>query len=112
MDFVSAEGAPLVESSIRQILGTEPGDLPWNPSFGGGLARFRNQNMTDDLAAAAQAQVHTAISRFEPRAHVKKVDVTRSETKLQLVVSWVLVEPGSRGASGVIAGPFSTTVEV
>lgn len=82
-DFANTSGEPLVRSCIGQILGTRcgsdttQGELPWRSEFGSLLYMLRH--LRNDLATVELAKVHVAdaLRRWEPRAKLKEVLVTR-----------------------------------
>ncbi len=112
-DFASAHGGPLVESCVAQIMGTRPGELRWRPKFGMDVEPYRHRNLTDASAQALAAEVHRALSEFEPR--LSAVSVTSQFTaadsnKVILEVQWQITAQSAPG-SAVIVGPVSQEVE-
>lgn len=81
-DIVSASGAELIRSSVRQILGTRAsvgdlvGELPWRPDFGSKLWVLRHRNNDPTLEGQAEAFVREAL-RQEPRVQVTDVFIER-----------------------------------
>jgi phage baseplate assembly protein W len=78
-DFYTAEGAELVKSCIRQVLGTRAGvgayrgELPWRPNFGSQLHLLRHQLQSLASPAAARVYVIEALRAWEPRITVTGV---------------------------------------
>jgi len=113
-DYASGSGEVLVKTAIMQIMKTNPGDLPWRPSAGGGLGRLRNRNMDELLAHEAEAQAISAITHYEPRARIFSVRVERGDhasSVLTLQLFWGVTAPGSQQTK-VFLGPFSTEVTI
>ncbi len=85
-DFVAAGEAALVASCVAEVLGTacsgqgHIGELPWRPEFGSLLYTLRHQNNDSVLEALARVHVIEALRRWEPRALVTHVKVSREES--------------------------------
>lgn len=118
-DFVSGEGAALIHSEIRQVLGTRcssattQGELPWRPEFGSLLQHARHRNNDAVLEALLTQWAVDAISRW-----LRFVRVTRTQLERQkdehghetILHFWVFWEAVSRG--GQILGSGSTSVQL
>lgn len=82
-DFVAAGGVALVRASVAQILGTmasgpvAQGELPWRPEFGSQLYRLRMGLNNAELAGIGRQFVADAITRWEPRVRITRVQFTR-----------------------------------
>jgi phage baseplate assembly protein W len=63
-DFEAASGAGLLGAKTKQVLLTEPGELPWRTSFGAGLGRLRHQNNDAVLRELARVAVRDAMARW------------------------------------------------
>lgn len=75
-DIFKKVDAASVKQSVKNILLTNPGEKPFNPSFGAGLTRFlfENDDGLDELEI--QDAIVEAVSNFEPRARVLGVKAT------------------------------------
>jgi hypothetical protein len=113
-DFQQAEGLDLVDESIRTILMTQKGELPWFQEFGSNLGLFRHRPMSTTLLAEAENDVRESITQFEPRVNVQNVEVALLEHPKQgfsIKVSWSLrSRPGDR--STVLTNDRDTEVEI
>jgi uncharacterized protein len=108
-DWANAGGIELVKSSIRLIIGTRgpfgtiQGELPWRTAFGSATHVLRHRNNDEDLEEFARIYVIEAIERWEPRAKVTDVVVSREETPfgkptlLRIVVFFRLIQKNVRG---------------
>lgn len=85
------EDADLIRQSIIQILLTEPGERLMRPDFGSGLMSRVFDNNNEVLASLLQAEVFSAIGRWEPRAIVQSVDTQRKDSTIVVTVNYVVV---------------------
>lgn len=76
--FRTASGVDLFLANVGQILGTPIGSIPWRPEFGSKLSRARHQNNNAVLAELVRVRTIDALARWEPRARVRDVALTRS----------------------------------
>ena len=70
---VIAEGVALLESSIRMVLWTVPGERPYRPGFGSWLPMMVFANMTEAAAYQAIAEAKRALTSWEPRVKVQDI---------------------------------------
>jgi phage baseplate assembly protein W len=75
-DFETASGPALLGAKTKQVLLTEPGELPWRTAFGAGLGRLRHQNNDAVLRELARVSVRDAMTRW-----MRGVRVLRLNTK-------------------------------
>jgi phage baseplate assembly protein W len=91
-DFAMGDGAELVVSKVRQVLGTEgaalhsSGELPWRTSFGSALYLLRHQNNDVVLAELGRMNIRDALRRWLPAVQVVDVTVEALGTSLKLHV--------------------------
>jgi phage baseplate assembly protein W len=64
-----------IEQSIDIILRTAPGERPMRPEFGCGIHEYVFASADGTTAARISYEVRLALTRWEPRIHVKSVDV-------------------------------------
>lgn len=116
-DFVSGEGAELINSGIRQVLGTRcssattQGELPWRTDFGSLLQHARHKNNDAVLEALLNQWAVDAVARWMPSIRVTRTtyekprDDRGNETIARLRVWWELI-----GRGGQVVGSGSTRV--
>lgn len=75
--FASMERS--IKESIQIILRTLPGERLMRPGFGGGLERFVNQPNNLLTRRRIRDAIHQAISRWEQRIHLDRVEVWELE---------------------------------
>ena len=68
-------GPDKVRTSIITILETEPGERIMRPTFGCGLQRYLMKPNTHSTRTLIQRDVELALSTWEPRIQVQRVDV-------------------------------------
>lgn len=120
-DFAQDGGLRLVESSIRQILGTRgaspamQGELPWRTKFGARFALLVNANNDSVTQELARVYAMEALSRWDSRVDVKNVTVSPSSSPvggarsvLKVEIEYAVRQPNG----GVLAEGRRTTVEV
>lgn len=110
-DFTTAEGELLIAAAIAQILGTRPGELPWDPDFGINLEAYRHKNATQVLIQAMCDDIVAALQRWEPRIQISKVSAYTQDNVAYVRVSWAVVSR-ALPPSNVIIGPVTTEVPV
>lgn len=86
---VVAEGVALLESSIRTILRTVPGERPYRPNFGSWLPVMVFANMTEGVAFQAVSEASRALVTWEPRVKVQDILFELQEpSTISLTVIW------------------------
>lgn len=81
----------LIKQSIVQIILTGRGERIMRPEFGSNAFAFVFENNTLLLQETVRAEVMSAISRFEPRAIVRAVDIARDDTELTITIDYIVV---------------------
>jgi phage baseplate assembly protein W len=74
-----AEGPEKVRQSIYIILDTEPGERLMRPAFGCGLRRYLMKPNNTATRTLIQRDVERALSAFEPRIALGRVEVEPGE---------------------------------
>lgn len=69
-------GVAELEQAMYLVLATAPGERPMRPEFGCRLPDFVFASTSSATAALIAAEVHTALTRWEPRITVDDVLVT------------------------------------
>ena len=110
-DFAWSDGEALVASSIRQILMTRPGELPWRPDFGVDLEQYRHRGATEVMASALANEISEAIARFEPRVSISSVTASVDDNVIQVKLTWAVITEATEG-NNVLLGPISQEVSI
>lgn len=85
-----ATDADLIKQSIVEILLTERGERVMRPTFGSGLTSRVFENNSEILESQLQAEVHSAIGKWEPRVLVQGVEVLREDNMVTITLSFVI----------------------
>lgn len=105
-DFVSGAGEAVVRSAVSQILGTRRGEIPWKPSFGTYLERFRHQNATRFLVQDIIDECNEAISTWEPRVLIQDCKAGVNGNTITVSMTWFILAD-EQSATSAIAGPIT-----
>jgi phage baseplate assembly protein W len=108
-DFVAGTGEAAIRSAIAQIIGTRRGELPWKPSFGTNLDRFRHKNISSFMIQDIVDEVQDAISKWEPRVSVQGCRAMATGNVIVINISWVILS-GAQAGSNIIVGPIDQEV--
>jgi phage baseplate assembly protein W len=101
-DFSVARGATLIKSRIMQILGTSPGELPWDPDFGAMLDAVRHKNMNALLPEEVYDYIRDALARYEPEVTVADISIGIEDTNLRISLRWYVSTTAKRGSNQLI----------
>ena len=85
-DFAAGSGPPLLSTKTKQVLMTEPGELPWRTAFGAGLGRLRHERNDAVLGELARVRVRDAFGRWLPSARLVALQVVGDGASLFLRV--------------------------
>ena len=107
-DYASTSGAALVADAIRQLLLTEPGELPWRPRFGAGLEGLLHRGNDEVTAELARVRAEDALRLWLPRAaEVLSVAPEREGEMLRLRIRYRV---GDEESTSVVELPASGVV--
>jgi len=81
----------LIKQSLVQIVLTGKGERIMRPEFGSNAYAFVFENNDLVLQETIRTEVMSAIAKFETRAIVRTVDVTRSETEVVVTINYVVI---------------------
>jgi phage baseplate assembly protein W len=74
-DIISIKNETAIARSLRNIVYTIPGEIPFNPQFGTNISRTLFDNMDNISASLLESQIRDSITRFEPRVNLRNVEV-------------------------------------
>jgi phage baseplate assembly protein W len=110
-DFVTGNGETLVRSSVRQIMGTKPGELRWRPDFGMDLERYRHRGATKALSQQLSNEISSGLTRWEPRLAELEVLADVNDNVINVKLLWDTASAISDN-NAVKLGPVQQEVEV
>lgn len=92
----------LVRMSLEQILQTRRGERVMRPNFGCNIIQFVFENNNDLLTQLLRAEVASAIAKWEPRARLNFVNVTKDADNLvTILINYTVVTTGNLGSFSV-----------
>lgn len=77
----------IIESSIKMLLITSPGDRIMQPDYGTNLRRLLFEHDVSIAETLAKEDISFAMSKWEPRARLLSLAVTREQNKRQAQIS-------------------------
>lgn len=86
-DYNTATGNKLIESYVRQIIGTRAtsankiGELPYNPEFGSLLYLLRHSSNDAVASELARVYIGDALKRWAPSVRVTHMEVSAKTTR-------------------------------
>lgn len=106
-DFTTGEGAALINSGIRQVLGTRcsssttQGEIPWLTEFGSLLDHARHRNNDAVLGELLNQWTVDAIARWMKSVRITQTKLIRTnvvgeENEVHLQVWWTFVSRGGQ----------------
>lgn len=85
----TSDDLPRIRQSIRQILGTRPGERAMRPEFGCGLHALLFEHNTAVFQAMARRRILDALRRWEPRISVSRIDFVLPDAhSVQITISY------------------------
>ena len=103
---VSANDDALIKESILQILLTRKGDRVMRPDFGSNVLQFVFEPNEAGLGDLLYQEIHSALSRWEPRIEVLDVRVDRQDSEVKVTVDYGIIATRTQGTfSTVLPSP-------
>lgn len=97
-----------ISNSIFYILATIPGQRPLVPNFGCDLRMYIGKSMTIDTAHRIRDDIAEAISNFEPRIKITKIDVVPNEESHEYAVNIQVNVPSLQNQNISVFGKVTT----
>jgi len=94
----TATGDQLVKEDLYQLITTGIGARVMRPLFGTNVYSFIFEANDDVLATLIQAEVQSAIAKYEPRVAVEDIGTFRTDSEVVVVISYTIVATGNRDA--------------
>lgn len=76
-----------IRNNIINYFLTEPGEIPLNPSFGGGLRSFIFEQITTDNLNFLEERIQSQLTRYFPDIKIGELDISRQEDNNQINIS-------------------------
>lgn len=74
-DLIGLKNINAINRSVRNIVFTVPGEVPFNPRFGSYISQSLFENMDDFSANEIKNEIEMSLRNFEPRIEVIDVSV-------------------------------------
>lgn len=94
-DFANADGLDVLRSDVGELLGiqcataTEPGELSWDMDRGANFTPLKHRHLHSDMVdALADQSASGSLMKWEPRARLLRVGVTRDENTLSCHITY------------------------
>jgi phage baseplate assembly protein W len=97
-----------LEEAMRIILGTYPGERPMRPAFGSKLRDFVFAGIDTSTMSLLSTEVQGALARWEPRADVTNVKITRDPAEASTVYIDIEYKPKDSSDRRNLVFPFYT----
>ena len=75
-DLIALKNENAISRSIRNLILTEPGDKPFQPTLGSEVYESLFDQLDQITAASIQSQIEDTIIKYEPRVQLNAVDVS------------------------------------
>ena len=89
-DVVSVTGADAVKRSIKTLLLTMTGEVPFFPNFGSRLQRLLFEPADAITTALIESEIRATITGYEPRATIQSLTVTPTDDELKYQIDLTL----------------------
>ena len=92
-DIVSVTGADAVKRSLRNLLSTNSGEVPFFPNFGANVSRYLFEPIDPITTVLLHREIETTIQTYEPRVAIQQLTVvpTVDEMRYQINLVFALV---------------------
>lgn len=86
-DVVAVTGAEAVKRSLRNLINTRTGEVPFFPDFGSTLQQLLFEPMDAITIAGLEASIRATIDAYEPRARITDLVITGDDDTLTYEVN-------------------------
>ena len=74
-DLIAIKNEAAIARSIRNIVFTQPGEVPFEPEFGSNISSALFENVDETAAITIKDEIENSIENFEPRVELISVEV-------------------------------------
>lgn len=75
-DIIAVRNENAIARSIRNLVLTAPGDVPFNPELGSRVNELLFENLDNLTASSIASEIENTITTYEPRVNLEEVVVT------------------------------------
>lgn len=82
-----------VTQSIKNILFTEKGEIPFDPLFGSGVRKLLFEKMSPITEMLLSEEIENALNNFEPRIEINNIKLTPnySHNKYEVYIDYTII---------------------
>lgn len=91
----------LIKQSIIQIVTTGRGERVMRPDFGSSAFAFVFENNNQILAELIRDEITAAVAKFEPRAIIQNVFVTRDDSQVVVTINYTVTLTGEQDSVAI-----------
>lgn len=70
-DLIALKNENAISRSVRNLILTSPGDVPFNPNLGCYVSQSLFENFDDATASSIKFEIERTIKRYEPRVKLR-----------------------------------------
>lgn len=83
--------AELVRQSLLQLVQTPRGERVMRPNYGCNVQQFVFESNNEALGQLLRTEISAAITRWEPRARVDNISISRTDSALAITILYTVV---------------------
>ena len=97
-----------IETSIRNIFNTKPGEKILNPAFGLDLSQYLFEPISEDTAREIGNTILEQLPLYEPRVNLNSIDIVAKENNNEYIVTMSITVPELNNLYTDIKGVLDT----
>tara|TARA_R110000796_G_scaffold14724_3_gene47923 strand:- start:871 stop:1356 length:486 start_codon:yes stop_codon:yes gene_type:complete len=97
-----------IETSIRNIFNTKPGEKILNPAFGLDLGQYLFEPISEDTAREIGNTILEQLPLYEPRVNLNSIDIVAKENNNEYIVTMSITVPELNNLYTDIKGVLDT----
>ena len=92
-DLIPLMNATAIARSVRNLVFTSPGDVPFNPVLGSRVSELLFEPMDNITSIALKEEIEDTIRNFEPRVKLEEVQVTPDfdENQYDIIIKYIII---------------------
>ena len=75
-----------IKNNLINFFLTDPGEIPLNPTFGGGLKKFIFSQIVDDNIIGLKSNVELKIENYFPYINIESLEVLKNDDENALII--------------------------
>ena len=92
-DLIPLLNATAIARSVRNLVFTSPGDVPFNPVLGSRVSELLFEPMDSITSIALKEEIEDTIKNFEPRVKLEEVQVNPDfdENQYDIIIKYIII---------------------